>query len=60
MRTEGDAMHEVATEAGAPLVPVIGAKPDRKTQNVPLIQILSQINFRKRSVVPPPEKTDEA
>lgn len=60
LRTEGASMHEVTTEKGAPRVPVIGGKPDRKTQSVPLLEILAQINLRKTSTVPPPEGTDEA
>lgn len=60
LRTEGESMHEVTTEASAPRVPVIGGKPDKKTQNVPLLQILAEINFRRKTAAPPPESTDKA
>lgn len=58
LRTEGAEMHEVATEEGAPLVPVIGGKPDRKTQNIPLIDVLALIN-RRRAPRPVRSATDE-
>lgn len=60
LRTEGALMHEVSTDEGAPLVPVIGGKPDRKTQNIPLLDLLARINLRKTSTVPHPESADEA
>ncbi|MFZ5535004.1 MAG: hypothetical protein ACOY3M_02510 [Patescibacteria group bacterium] len=59
LRTEGEAMHEVTTEEGAPLVPVIGGKPDKKTQNIPLLDLIAKINFRGKGKTKPPEEPTE-
>lgn len=58
--TEGEDMHQVTTEKGAPRVPKIGGKPDKKTQNIPLMEILSQINFRRKPKEAPPEDNTQS
>lgn len=37
-------------EPGGPLTPIIGLTPNKKTQNVPLLEIIAQLNFRNRKL----------
>lgn len=43
-----DGAESVEGEPGGPITPVIGSKPDKKTQNIPLMDLIAQLNFRKR------------
>lgn len=54
-----DGAGQVEGEPGAPISPLIGAPPDKKTQNIPLMELIAQLNFRKKKVVPPLEDIGE-
>lgn len=53
-----DGAGQVEGEPGAPISPLIGAAPDKKTQNIPLMELISMINFRKRSSSTNEKKAD--
>lgn len=54
--TQGSDMHEVTTPLGGPRVPKIGAKPDKATQDIPLLDLIARINFRRKVKAKPPEE----
>lgn len=43
-----DGAGQVEGEPGAPISPLIGAPPDKKTQSIPLMELIAQLNFRKK------------
>ncbi len=46
----GEVTHETGSNGG-PTLPTIGAKPDVLTQNITLMELLSQLNFRRKKPV---------
>lgn len=53
--TRGADMHEVTSQEGGPMAPIIGGKPDKATQNIPLLELIARLNFRKKKPDKPPQ-----